>query len=127
MSKKTFINGKWLAFATLTGFFPPFFALAQGGILTALDGFISFLLIIVPILLGLAVLVFFWGIVKFISHADDPKANEEGKQLIIWGLVTLFVMVAFWAILGWLQGEFGLNNGSYLGNLPQQPDTIPTP
>ncbi len=91
------------------------------------DGIISVLIAIVPVLLGLAVLVFFWGIVKFINHAEDVKGNEEGKQIIFWGLITIFVMITFWAILGWLQTELGINNSAGLGTLPQQPTTIPTP
>lgn len=106
--------------------FLPLIASAQD-VVSIFDGLISVITIIIPILLGMAILVFFWGIVKFISHAEDAKENSEGKQLILWGLITIFVMVAFWGIIGWLQSELDLNTGSSLGDLPQQPDIIPNP
>lgn len=79
----------------------------------------------IPLLLGVATLVFFWGLVKFINHADDEKAIEEGKQLMLWGMVALFVMVALWAIIGWIQNELGLDSAAGLGTLPSMPDAIP--
>ena len=79
----------------------------------------------IPILLALAVLCFFWGLVKFINHADDEKSLEEGKQLMIWGMIAIFVMVAFWGIIGWIQLNLGLNDATSLGTLPSQPSAIP--
>jgi fumarate reductase subunit D len=121
-NKMTSLNILWSTIAVL---FLPQVASAQD-VVSIIDDVISVLVVIIPILLGLAVLVFFWGIVKFISHADDVKGNEDGKQIIFWGLITIFVMVTFWAILGWLQTELGLDAGGDLGTLPQQPGTIPT-
>lgn len=79
----------------------------------------------IPILLSLAVLAFFWGLVKFINHADDEKAVEEGKMMMVWGMIAIFVMVALWGILGWLQQETGLDGYVDLGTLPAIPDVIP--
>lgn len=121
MIKKLFL------FSVFSSLLLPIIASAQGGVLGFFDGLISFVIAIIPVLLGLAVLVFFWGIVKFISHAEDVKANEEGKRIIFWGLITIFVMIAFWGILGWMQTELDLGSSGSLGTLPLQPNTIPTP
>lgn len=123
---RTFTNAALVFGAALSAVFVPQIAFAQD-VVSLFNGFISVVSIIIPILIALAVLVFFWGLVKFISHAEDAKGNEEGKQLIIWGLITIFVMVAFWGIIGWLQTELQLGDAGSLGTLPQQPDTIPTP
>lgn len=123
MSNKTISLS--ILWSTIVAFLLPHAASAQD-VVSFFDDVISVLIVIIPILLGLAVLVFFWGIVKFISHADDVKGNEDGKQIIFWGLITIFVMITFWAILGWLQTELGLDAGGGLGTLPQQPGTIPT-
>lgn len=64
-----------------------------------IDIFVELIYYIVPVLAGAALLVFVWGLVKFISNASDVKAQTEGKQLIIWGLVALFVMVSVEGIL----------------------------
>ena len=64
---------------------------------------------LIPIVMGLAVLVFFWGLVKYISSTSDEASKLDGKNLMIWGMIALFVMVALWGILGWFQEQLGLS------------------
>ena len=91
-----------------------------------LDVLFSIVEAIIPLLVSCAVIVFFWGLVKFIAHADDTKAVEEGKQLIIWGLVGLFVIVALWSIVGYIQQSLGLDFAGLGGTTsPSLPTTIP--
>lgn len=47
----------------------------------------------------LAILVLFWGLVKFINNAADTKEHEFGKHLIVWGLISFLVLVSLWAIV----------------------------
>ena len=94
---------------------------------SVIDYLIGIILLIIPVLMGLAVLVFLWGIVVFISHAGDEKKIEEGKQLIVWGLVGLFVIFALWSIVGYIQTTLNLSSASSLGTLSAQPNTIPVP
>ncbi|MEK7194351.1 MAG: hypothetical protein AAB660_01515 [Patescibacteria group bacterium] len=64
----------------------------------------------IVVVAGLALLVFMWGLVKFIFKiGGDEKAIEEGKNLMKWGLVALFVMVAVWGIIGFFQKELGID------------------
>lgn len=105
----------------------PFFISFSTGIAYFIDYLIYIVTLIIPLLLGLAVLVFMWGIVKFIAHADDEKTHEEGKQLMVYGMIGLFVIVSLWGIVGFLHESLGLTSFSFLGSLPEQPDTIPTP
>ncbi len=73
---------------------------------------------------GLALLVFMWGLVKFIFKiGGDEKAIEEGKNLMKWGLVALFVMISVWGIIGFFQGELGLDqvNQPPGGGIPTNP------
>jgi len=79
---------------------------------------------IVPLMISLAIVVFFWGLVKFIWHAGDEKTHDEGKAVMIWGMVSLFVMVALWAIIGWLQGVTGIKGGIG-GEVPGVTITLP--
>ena len=65
---------------------------------------------ILPVLLALAVLYFFWGLITYIRAAGDPKKADEGKSIMIWGIVALFVMVSIFGILNWLITTSGLNN-----------------
>ena len=90
-----------------------------------LDAFKDLFGKVISVLIGVAVVVFFWGLVKFIAHAGDEKSHDEGKQLLIYGLVGIFVMVALWAILGFVSTELGLSEAPALGALPQQQSTLP--
>ncbi|OGZ05244.1 MAG: hypothetical protein A2845_02935 [Candidatus Lloydbacteria bacterium RIFCSPHIGHO2_01_FULL_49_22] len=74
-------------------------------LVNSVQGIISLL---IPLLMGLAVVAFFWGLVKYIANASDEAAKEQGKTLMIWGMVAIFVMVALWGILGWAQTQLGL-------------------
>lgn len=63
---------------------------------TGIGGTIQSLTVIVA---GLALLFFFWGLAKFILNAGDENARQSGKQIMIWGVVALFVMVSVWGIV----------------------------
>jgi Type IV secretion system pilin len=75
--------------------------------------------IALPLLNGLAFLLFFWGLAKFVLNAGDIKSLDEGKQYMIWGVIGLFVLVSFWGILQFLSSQFGLGNVSGFRFLPQ--------
>jgi hypothetical protein len=75
------------------------------GLITQLQTWLNLL---IPLLLTAAIVVFFWGLVKYIMAAGDEGAKESGKTLMIWGMIALFVMVAFWGIIGYFQSSLGL-------------------
>jgi len=51
----------------------------------------------------LAVAVFLWGIVKYISASGNPEKRKQAKDLIIYGLIGMFVLVSFIGIIYILQ------------------------
>lgn len=79
------------------------------------------------ILAALALLIFFWGLVKYIAKADDEKAKEAGKNTMIWGVIALFVMFSVFGLVRFLQRSFGINEGGAVGNnsAPVIPTIIP--
>ena len=55
---------------------------------------------LIGVVTAIGLLVFFWGLVKFIFHiGGDEKAVDEGKRIMKWGLLALFVMVSVWGIV----------------------------
>lgn len=74
--------------------------------------------LLIPILITLAVVMFFWGLVKYIANASDETAKEGGKSLMIWGMIAIFVMVALWAILGFIQTQLGITGNITPGTAP---------
>ncbi|MDO8471266.1 MAG: hypothetical protein Q7S49_01515 [bacterium] len=64
---------------------------------------------LIAILVGVALLAFFWGLAKFIFHVGgDEKAVDDGKRIMKWGLVALFVMVSVWGIVIFIQKALNL-------------------
>jgi fumarate reductase subunit D len=53
----------------------------------------------VPIIISFGVVVLLWGIVKYIRAADQPQKREEGRQLIVYGIISVFVMVSMWGLI----------------------------
>ncbi len=71
--------------------------------------------VLVPLVFAVAFLVFIWGVVQyFIAGAGEDK--EKAKNLIIYGVIGFFVMVAVWGLVNILLGTFNLNQ-----NIPQIP------
>lgn len=77
--------------------------------------FIGFIEILIPIVAGIALLVFFWGLTRFIMKAGDTSAVKEGRDLMVWGTIALFVMVSVWGILRFVQSDLGIGNRHYGG------------
>ncbi|MBU1178825.1 hypothetical protein KKB69_00580 [Patescibacteria group bacterium] len=51
----------------------------------------------------LAFAVFIWGIIKFIAAAGNPEKRKTAKDLLIYGLLGVFVMLSFIGIIKILQ------------------------
>lgn len=58
--------------------------------------------ILIPLVFTLSLLLFFWGVAKYIWSAGD---KEEGKKIMVWGIIALFVMSSVWAIVAFIQQE----------------------
>jgi hypothetical protein len=74
----------------------------------------------VQVLIAVAVVLFLFGIVKYITSGDDEAKRKEAKNYIIYGIVGLFVMVSVWGLVGILTGTFGTNQG-----VPDIPNLLP--
>ena len=56
-----------------------------------------------------AIVVFFWGVIKFIASAEDADARENGRKLMIWGIISFVVLASIWGLVGLiLQDTFGI-------------------
>jgi hypothetical protein len=73
--------------------------------LGALGGIVNTL---IPLLIAVALVVFFWGLVRYIWNSSSEGA-KSGRDLMIWGLIALFVMVSVWGIISLAQGAFGIS------------------
>lgn len=80
---------------------------------------------LIPIAFGLAVVFFFWGLAKFILKAGDKEGKEEGRNIMIWGVLALFVMASIWGIVNLLAFTLGVNSGG-IQEIPRFERTAPS-
>jgi hypothetical protein len=88
----------FLALASVTTFSQLVNETLIGGILKPL----------VPFLVGLAVVVFLYGVI-ILMFSEGGEKKEEGKQYMMWGIVGIFVMVSVWGIVAILTNTFNLD------------------
>lgn len=80
------------------GLLLPLVVLAQEieGVIRAAQNVLN---IVIPFLMTLAVAFFIWGVVMYISAGGDAEKEKTARGRIIYGLIGLFVLVAFWGII----------------------------
>ena len=65
---------------------------------------------LIPLLIALAVVVFFWGLVQYVLKSGG-EGGGNGRSIMIAGLVALFVMVSVWGIVRLAQNTLGVSGG----------------
>lgn len=104
--KRSFIASSTLAASLLA---LPLIASAQTiqGVLNTFGAIIN---ILVVLAIGVAILVFFYGLIMYLVKAGDEKA--KGLQLMLYGVVAIFVMVSIWGLVRLLGNTFlpGVSN-----------------
>lgn len=71
--------------------------------------------LVIPLIFGLALVYFLWGLAQFILNAGNETARENARSIMIWGIIALFVMVSVWGLVNVLSNTFSLDtSGSTL-------------
>lgn len=67
---------------------------------------------LVPFLIGLAVVVFFWFLVEFLwKGREDGAKRSEGLKGMGYAILALFVMVSVWGLVGFIGSFLGIGGG----------------
>ncbi|MCX6712242.1 MAG: hypothetical protein NT041_00945 [Candidatus Vogelbacteria bacterium] len=75
---------------------------------------------LIPILIGLAVIVFAWGLFNYLKTGlGETKDLNSAKSLMFWGAIIIFVMVSVWGLVAILQDVF-------FGVIGTSSNTVPT-
>ena len=78
---------------------------------------------IIPIVIGLAVLAFLWGVLRYVIAQEDPEERAKARWFMVWGIVALFVMVSVWGLVRILQNTLGVT-GTAAPGWPTIPGTV---
>ena len=64
-----------------------------------------------PIIVALALMAFFWGLAMYVlNFSGEDKDKKKGRDMMVYGLLVLFVMVSVWGIVNILQSTFNIND-----------------
>jgi hypothetical protein len=64
--------------------------------------------LLVPLVFTLALLGFFWGLARYLFAGTD-EGKVAGKQIMVWGIVALFVMASVWGLVAFIQNLIGVD------------------
>ena len=65
---------------------------------------------LVVLVIGLAVFVFIWGIFKYFVAGADEKKVEEAKNVLLFGLLGIFIMFSIWGLVNIVINTFDFKN-----------------
>jgi|SRR3989344_2001880 len=69
----------------------------------------TFLNGVIGLFITLAIVVFFWGLIKYLWSMDHENASE-GLKTMFWGIIAIFVMVSIWGIIRLLQSTLSVTS-----------------
>ena len=119
LTQKHFIMKKISTILTGLSFMFPLVSFAADG--TNLDYLIlkvgEWIQLLTPIVVALALLYFFYGLARYILNAGNEEKKAEGKNIMIYGIIALFVMVSVWGLVSILVSTIGITTGG-TENLP---------
>ncbi len=73
-------------------------------------GLVSFLIVLfnqaIALLIGLGVVYLLYGIMKTMMHGDNEQIRSDGRQVMLYGLIAIFVIVSMWGLVNLLIGTF---------------------
>lgn len=104
----------------------PFFAFAIGAegstFKSVVNYVISILNLMVPIIFGVSLVVFFWGLSKFVINSGNEAELSKGKNYMLWGILALFILFSYRTIVRLVVNDLEFGKGGDGGAIP----TLPT-
>lgn len=74
---------------------------------------------LIPLAVALAFLAFLFGVLKFAASAGSEEGRKQGYRLIVWGIISLTVMLSVWGIINFIARDLGI------GGVPSIPVKVP--
>ncbi len=96
----------------------PLIAYALDPVYGVLSKVRSWVVALIPIVTSIVVIVFLWGIVKYITAAGDMEKEKDARGHIIYGLIGISVMIGIWGIMNFIFNVFDLGGVGSPVDLP---------
>jgi hypothetical protein len=103
----------------------------SGGVPRAGDDRVSRLLslvsywfvVVATIIIAIALITFLWGVVKYITSGADEEQRIGARNMMLYGIIGLFVMVSVWGLVYFVGSVVGIEPGGGT-NLPGVPAVL---
>ena len=119
MKKITFITAG-VALAAMPLFASAANTIDPSWVYSVLNTFKSVLNMLIPMLIAASLVAFFYGLFGYI-HAGGGGGKEGSKNIMISGLIALFVMVSVWGIISLAQQTIGVDSNNSSITIPTVP------
>lgn len=94
----------------------PLVALAQtpnaSYLFSALSQIRSLVSALVPLLVAIAVVVFIVGVLRYVTAGESEDKRANARNLMIYGIIAIFVIVSIWGLVAILQQITGTSTGT---------------
>lgn len=77
---------------------------------------------VIPFLFALALVVFLVGVVRYVAGGDNEEKRTQGRDIMWFGIIALFVMVGVWGFVKMLVMTFGFEYK--LPSLPEKSSKV---
>ena len=64
---------------------------------------------LIPVIIGIAVLMFLIGISQYVTSGDNEEKKAASRDMMIYGIISIFVMVSVWGFVKILSTTFGFD------------------
>lgn len=108
----TTVFKKFAPLAAVSGLLLPAVTLAQGNfqnLVSLAEAALDIINIVLVIVFVIAILVFGWGIVKYLTAAGDPGKVKDARGFLWWGILGIFVLAAMFGIVQFIGNSLGID------------------
>jgi uncharacterized membrane protein len=75
---------------------------------------------VIPLIVTIALVAFMYGVVQYLINAEDENKRKEGRKYMLWGIISLFVMLGIIGILQVLGNTFDIGFGGGIDTITPQ-------
>ncbi len=75
---------------------------------------------VIPLLVTTALVAFMFGVIQYLINAEDENKRKEGRKFMLWGIISLFVMLGIFGILQLLGNTLDIGTGGSISDITPQ-------
>ncbi len=70
---------------------------------------LNILNLLIPFIIGIGLVIFLYGVVRYVL-AGGSEDKAAARQIMLYGIIALFVMVSVWGLVNLIRDGLGISN-----------------